>query len=317
MNLCPAQYDALTFSDMHLTYGNCTVNATKDDMQAALTRFCTRTHSLHAPQQRRSVRLPRELTECPTIDTPVSRLHADLAMEVADPLMMAAAVCKYQEDCMILAAQKECNGRSICGLETCPAQYRHLTFDELQVSPSVCAHITSPRKKRFLGMLLGLFNLAHAKRYTDPTLKMLKKNVNTLRENQDQIHGDLAKLYRMVNLSKTKLGEHRRLLHKLDENAVTMRIRMDRVFDTLGELQRQAIGQYLITSAQIKLGTLQDGIHQYEHAVTTLYDYLLAISTQTVTPAVLTPHQLRIILRRVKVHIVNQPKLALPGDPVT
>ncbi len=73
-------------------------------------------------------------------------------------------------------------------------------------------------------MLLGLFNLAHAKRYTDPTLKMLKKNVNSLHENQDQIHGDLAKLYRMVNLSKTELGEHWHLLHKLDENAVTMQI---------------------------------------------------------------------------------------------
>ena len=90
---------------------------------------------------------------------------------------------------------------------------------------------------------------------------------------------------------------------------------MDCVFDALGELQRQAIGQYLLTSAQIKLGTLQDRIHQYEHAVTTLYNYLSAISTQTVTPAVLTPHQLRIVLRRVKEHIVNQPKLALPGDP--
>ncbi len=94
-----------------------------------------------------------------------------------------------------------------------------------------------------------------------------------------------------------------------------MRIRMDRVFVTLGELQRQAIGQYLLTSAQIKLGTLQDGIHQYECAVTTLYDYLSAISTQTVTPAVLTPHQLHIVLHRVKEHILNQPKLALPGDP--
>ncbi len=164
-------------------------------------------------------------------------------------------------------------------------------------------------------MLLGLFNLAHAKRYTDPTLKMLKKNVNTLWENQDQIHGDLAKLYRMVNVSKTELGEHRRLLHKLDENSVTMRIQMDRVFNALGELQRQAIGQYLLTSTQIKLGTLQDRIHQVERAVTTLYDYLSAISTQTVTPAVLTPHQLRVVLRRVKDHIMNQLKLALPGDP--
>ncbi len=258
---------------------------------------------------------PHKPPDCSATDTPVSHLHADLAMEAANPLMMAAAARKYQEDCMVLAAQQVCNGRNICGLETCPAHYRQLTADEFQVPPSICANLKSPRKKRFLGMLLGLFNLAHAKRYTDPTLKMLKKNVNTLHENQDQIHGDLAKLYRMVNLSKTELGEHRCLLHKLDENAVTMRIRMDRVFDALGELQRQAIGQYLLTSAQIKLGTLQDRIHQYEHAVTTLYDYLSAISTQTVTPAVLTPHQLRIVLRRVKEHIVNQPKLILPGDP--
>ncbi len=216
---------------------------------------------------------------------------------------------------MVLVAQQVCNGRNVCGLETCPAHFRHLTSDEFQVPPSVCANLKSPQKKRFLGMLLGLFNLAHAKRYTDPTLKMLKKNMNTLQENQDQIHGDLAKLYRMVNLSKTELGKHRCLLHKLDENAVTMQIRMDRVFDAMGELQRQAIGQYLLTSAQIKLGTLQDGIHQYECAVTTLYDYLSAISTQTVTPAVLTPHQLHIVLRQVKEHILNQPKVALPKDP--
>ncbi len=238
-------------------------------------------------------------------------------MEMADPKMMAAAVWKYQEDCVVLVAQQVCNGRNVCGLDTCSEYFRCLTSDEFPVPPSICTNLRSPCKKRFLGMLLGLFNLAHAKRYTDPTLKMLKKNVNTLWENQDQIHGDLAKLYRMVNLSKTELGEHRRLLHKLDENAVTMRIQMDRVFDALGELQRQAIGQYLLTSAQIKLGTLQDGIHQYERAVTTLYDYLSAISTQTVTPAVLTPHQLRTVLRRVKEHILNQPKLALPGDPDT
>ena len=218
---------------------------------------------------------------------------------------------------MVLVAQQVCNGKNVCGLETCPAYFCHLTSNEFHVPLSVCANVKSPRKKRFLGMLLGLFNLAHAKRYTDSTLKMLKKNMNTLRENQDQIHGDLAKLYRMVNLSKTELGEHRHLLHKLDENAVTMRIRMDSVFDALGELQRQAIGQYLLMSAQIKLGTLQDGIHQYERAVTTLYDYLSAISTQTVTPAVLTPHQLRIVLQRVKEHILNQLKLALPGDPDT
>ncbi len=83
-------------------------------------------------------------------------------MEMADPLMMAAAVRKYQEDCMILAAQKVCNGGSVCGLETCPTQYRHLTFDEFQVPPSICAHLKSPQKKRFLGMLLCLFTMDNA-----------------------------------------------------------------------------------------------------------------------------------------------------------
>ncbi len=101
-------------------------------------------------------------------------------MEMADPMMMAAAARKYQEDCMVLVAQQVCNGRNVCGLETCPAYFRHLMSDEFQVPPSVCANIKSPQKKHFLSMLLGLFNLAHAKRYTDPTLKMLKKNVNTL-----------------------------------------------------------------------------------------------------------------------------------------
>ncbi len=314
-NLCPAQYDAMTFQDMHLTPGNCTMNVTNEDQQAALAHFHRCSRALRTPQQQRSAVLPHTPTNCISTDTPASRLHADLAMENMDLRVIVAAAQKYQEDCMVLAAQQLCNGRNACGLETCPDHFRHLTLDEFQVPPAVCQHIKSPWKKCFLGMLLGLFNLAHAKRYTDPTLKMLTKNVNTLRENQDQIHGDLAKLYWMVNLSKTELGEHRHLLHKLEQNAVTMHIRMDRVFDALGELQCQAIGQYLLTSAQIKLGTLQDGIHQYERAVTTLYDNLSAISTQTVTPAVLTPHQLHIVLRQVKEHILNQPKLALPGNP--
>ncbi len=148
---------------MRLVPGNCTVNVTKGDTQAALARFCTQTRSLHASRQRRSVVLPHKPTNCITIDTPVSCLHADLAMETADPLMMAAAARKYQEDCMVLAAQQVCNGRNVCGLETCPAYYHHLTSDEFQVPPSVCANLKSPRKKCFLGMLLGLFNLAHAK----------------------------------------------------------------------------------------------------------------------------------------------------------
>ena len=90
------------------------------------------------------MKLPDKLTNCAVTDTPVSHLHADLAMEMADPMMMAAAVRKYQEDCMILAAQKVCDGRNVCGLETCPAQYHHLTHDEFQVPPSVCATLKSP-----------------------------------------------------------------------------------------------------------------------------------------------------------------------------
>ncbi len=90
---------------MRLVPGNCTVNVTKDDMRAALARFRTRTRSLHAPRRRRSVKLPRTPTNCITTDTPISHLHADLAMEIMDPLMMAATARKYQEDCMILVAQ--------------------------------------------------------------------------------------------------------------------------------------------------------------------------------------------------------------------
>ncbi len=51
MNPCPAWYDALTFQDMHLASGNCTVNVTKEDMRAALAHFRDRTRSLHAPRQ--------------------------------------------------------------------------------------------------------------------------------------------------------------------------------------------------------------------------------------------------------------------------
>ena len=50
-NLCPAQYGVLTFQDMHLALGNCTVNVTKEDMRAALARFRDQTRSLHAPRQ--------------------------------------------------------------------------------------------------------------------------------------------------------------------------------------------------------------------------------------------------------------------------
>ncbi len=143
-NLCPAWYDALTFQDMHLAPGNCTVNVTKEDMRAALACFRAQTCSLHAPRQRRSVVLPHTPTNCISTDTPASHLHVDLAMETADPMMMAAAAWKYQEDCMVLIAQQVCNGRNICGLETCRAYFRHLTSNEFQVSPSICTNLKSP-----------------------------------------------------------------------------------------------------------------------------------------------------------------------------
>ncbi len=129
---------------MRLVPGNCTINVTKGDMRAALACFHSRTRSSHAPRQRRSVVLPHKPTNCIITDTPVSCLHADLAMEIADPLMMAAAAQKYQEDCMILAAQQVCNGRHVCGLDTCPAYYCRLMSDKFQVPPSICTNLKSP-----------------------------------------------------------------------------------------------------------------------------------------------------------------------------
>ncbi len=143
-NLCPAQYNALTFHDMGLVPSNCTVNVMKGDTRAALACFRTRTRSLHASRQRRSVDLLHKPTNCITTDTPMSRLHADLAVETADPLMMAAAARKYQEDCMVLVAQQVCNGRNVCSLETCPKYYRQLTSNEFKVPPSICANLKSP-----------------------------------------------------------------------------------------------------------------------------------------------------------------------------
>ncbi len=48
-NLCPTRYDALTFQDMHLSPGNCTINVMKEDMRAALRCFRDQTRTLHAP----------------------------------------------------------------------------------------------------------------------------------------------------------------------------------------------------------------------------------------------------------------------------
>ena len=184
---------------------------------------------------------------------------------------------------------------------------------------SLCPQITKApvtralsRKKRFLDtLLLGIATYSKFK-FTDRTINHLKKNIKILDGRTQQNRKAILAAFNLMNLTMLELGEHRRTLSALDERAIHLQ---RRVLALAEETEANLKGAVTNDHFTAHMWALQNTLTAFQSKMTDLYAYLDAITSQQVTPKLITPSDLRDVLSHAEQQIGSFQRLSLPADP--
>ena len=185
--------------------------------------------------------------------------------------------------------------------------------------PDICEQEfgLSPRRreKRFIGAILGAVGVLGAGAaliFSGHAIGQLKKRMKVLeqhtRDNRRAIMGN----QRMINLTRMELGEHRKLLTKLDAFTIQMNNTMTLLISHVQFSERVTVSLH---SVKTKMDLIRSGRETIRHDLGLLYQYLNALSTQQLSPTLINPVDLREILLHAKEVLRSHPRLKLPVDP--
>lgn len=171
---------------------------------------------------------------------------------------------------------------------------------------------TKTRAKRFLGaLLLGIWT-KHKFDVQEGMIRQLDDNVALLEQKTDNNRADILKNYHMINLTRQQTREHRLLLNVMKR----VQVAMQRDLEFLGAtLSLMYVSIHLLGNVQLRLTELIAQMDRYRFATRQVYDFLATIPTGMVTPELIPPPELRLILESVSGEITAHPRLLLPDDP--
>lgn len=190
-------------------------------------------------------------------------------------------------------------------------------------SAPLCRNLLRPypstkRTKRSLIFDIIFGGIMYSKyRYTKKTMNQLKDNMHTLYKNQQNTAGAIEKVVKMVNLTMVELGEHRRLLRKLDTAVIQMEQDYADVRDVLEEFDGMLEYSRIITNSLVRYGAIQSAMGKFRDSSAKLASFMNSVADQHLTPALLDPEQLREVLLEVQTNLEDTKKtrLSLPQDP--
>lgn len=175
------------------------------------------------------------------------------------------------------------------------------------------------RSKRFVLFDMILGGIMYSKfRYTTRTMNQLKQNVRALYANQVTAQDAISQAFNYINLTHIELGQHRRLLQKLDRSVVILEEQFAQVRKALNSMDEALEYTRMSTWSLIKYDAIQETLTAFRGASRHLATFMNTIATQRLTPTLLPPDQLRDILLRVKATLDknrNEERLTLPSDP--
>ena len=162
------------------------------------------------------------------------------------------------------------------------------------------------RKKRVIGAILGgiagifsgfsMFNTV-----------TLKKEVASLRRNQETMRAVLKESLSLINLTRMEVAENR--------------VTINKVIESMGNLVQayrstvEPLMKFTITAAEIRsnLGKVRDLISAESDLIAELHQKIATLATERLSPTLLPAKELVQILKGVEVEI--PPELMLPQDP--
>ena len=185
------------------------------------------------------------------------------------------------------------------------------TLDRLaKWEPTSAPKVTTPeRKKRFVDILAGIGSIVNAVQ-----IKKIKRNIRILQAQnilQDQKIDELA---RFMNLTASRVRLHDKQIYNLQAHMVRLEEGLKQLTDVTNF---HIYASHQINVAQAAVFRLQLGLGAAEANVDKIFEYLLVMTTQRASPAVIPPIALRDLLRRVRAKMRPNPRLRLPYDPDT
>ena len=172
------------------------------------------------------------------------------------------------------------------------------------------------RKRRSLlpwagRILSGLFGVV-----SEEQLQVVLQQIQSLASNQADIVHDIEDQVSLINVTRVELGENRHAINTLIE--VTRELK-NRMGDTTGQIVNTLLPfkQFVVTYLQIQLhlGELRDFLSRATTYITRVEMKLNQLSLGHLSPAILPPNQLQMMLLAVRNKIPA--RLMLPGDPIT
>ena len=145
--------------------------------------------------------------------------------------------------------------------------------------------------------------------------KNLKKNVAILMENQNLQQSLLDTNAKAVNITKIYLVKNRHVISGL-VNALKI-IHTTMFHSSLTNQRLNYAHNFFLILAGIDhiLSQLCNGLRKLESDMFTIYSYLNTLSTKIVTPTLIDPTDLKIILNNIQTVVPSY--LSLPSDPST
>ena len=172
------------------------------------------------------------------------------------------------------------------------------------------------RPKRFIGAIIGMLAVAAGAIagmvFTGKAIGEMKKKISQVEGEVDQNREDIFRNHQMINLTKIELGEHRKLLHKLDKLTISLNHTLNQLKDHV-DINHKLTTQLMTIKRRIQI--MRSGKDALRHDLALLFKYLDAVALQQVSPTLITPVDLRFILMRAQEERRGHPRLGLPEDP--
>ena len=123
--------------------------------------------------------------------------------------------------------------------------------------------------------------------------------------------GDFLKLN---NLTRVETTQNRRVLRQLDVKLISLSHRVYSLQVEIGKLQTDR--NFILSMLQIRsqLSTLLVGIIWLNKDLEEVYNYMTTLSSNVLSPSIISPVDLRQLWIEVKQDLVGHPKLGLPSN---
>lgn len=234
----------------------------------------------------------------------------------ADDVAYVLIAESYEEILFLGEMFSTIKGKFLAALDHLKFHPSVASSDGEEVSPSTSGN----RQKR--SILSGLWEVvksvfggggSHSSNYDQATIDKIKENLEILQRDINKQEEIFSYSKNAIDLTRVEMGTNREAIHTLDAKMIVLNYTISTELQYLKQVQRKML---TLASIQHRLNTMRMALFRLQLNVQDIYDYLVSISTNVVTPVSIPPKDLRRVLKSVMSDMEKfSTKIKLPYDP--